>query len=233
MLKILAPVLMFLALGCATASQTGAPQTGEQPTPEVEQQTRARFSGCDGLETMAKVSAKAETNPIRAIQNYDIKKLRGCLEGEIIGFRLRPKKVGEELPQDDPSRLTVEVLVNENRGFTISHGHPHLLEEPAFVDEGMPDGVLSEAEQARWIAEHERKMEGWRELQAEEEAVRAAYEEKWPAFALSASIGDRVRAQCDLFNTSSMRRSSRGVNSVPTRFEDGVVLHHNCVMIER
>ena len=227
--------VMTLAMACDALAQTddtgfgaGNPQPVEGAAQTTGENVSRQTGACDGMDTINEVKAEQEANPMRAMRTYDTESMRGCLEGHVVGFYTLFWGRYSDMDRDDPGRLSIQALVEEGRGFSISPESVQLsAKPPENTDwpgwEEMPEG-LTDDEQRKWSDKQQAKYEiVW----AEYERARDAELEEWDAFALSVSKGDTVRAECDLFNTRLNTPHPRtGWNL--SAFESHTALHNNC-----
>ena len=221
MCRLLVLPLLLFAVACSdvnTDNIGGAVQDTVQSGGEAKQ-----TSCCNGLATIAEVRAAGEANPHRAMLKYDTKTMRGCLEGQIVAFPKSTDTIRDQRALDDPSRISIDVKVNEERGFTLRRPRPDEPEVPAILDEPDPHD-LTEAQQADWWEKRDKAMEEYNKALDEALAQIPEYTAQWEAFILSKSVGDTLRAECDLFNT---RRAEQY-----DPLGEGTSRHRNCERIE-
>ena len=225
-------VIFLLTLACdavSTDSITDAVkfenEVTEPNSSSAQSGNTARVSSrCDGLSIIAEVEAAGRANPYRAMQEYDdVENMRGCLEGTIVGYPMGQIMPGQPIA-DQAIGITIDVLVEEDRGFTLGYTVPEPPEPPDALREGMPED-LTPAQEVGWWARHDAAEEEYQRARdaTNEEEVRSA--ERWKEFALSASVGDRVRANCLLFVVS--------VSDHYDTFDEGVEKHLFCKWIEK
>ena len=246
MFKLILPLalVLILATACDAVAQTGNTGFGsgsqqvsdnETAEPQTTSKNASRQAGCDGLDTINKVVAAQESNPLRARQTYDTESMRGCLEGKVVGFQTLSGGRYSDMDKDDPGRLSVQVLVEEGRGFSISQSYPpSLIDAPEPVDQnGYPEGLTRE-EQNKWFDEQQAEYDlAWAEYEKAREAEfekDTVYFNKWDDFALSVSKGDTVRAECSLFGRVPNTHQFRDRN-LPA-FDVDVWLHVGCHWID-
>ena len=142
-------VFLFMTLtsacaGVSTDSITDATQGAVQLGNKA-----IRPSGCNGLDIIAEVEAAGRANPYRAMQEYDdVDNMRGCLEGTIIGFPAGQITPGQPIA-DQAIGITIDVHVEEHRGFTLGYTVPEPPEPPDALRESMPED-LTQAQEAEW-----------------------------------------------------------------------------------
>ncbi len=236
MFKLLLPLAMILVLttACDTLAQTDETGYGSGSQQiSVDETTGAtrRTGACDGLDTINKVVAAQEANPMRAMRTYDTKSMRGCLSGRVVGFQTLSGGIYSNMDKDDPRRLSIQVLIEEGRGFSISQSSVQLsAEPPGNADwpgwEETPEG-LTDDEYKEWNDKQQAKYEI---LWAEYEKAKDAELERWDDFALSVSKGDTVRAECNLFGRVPNTHQFRDRNLFA--FEPDVWLHVGCHWID-
>ena len=180
---------LVLLLACTDAGASRAQDDSESA------QAGQSSGDCPGLGLVRERDAAFEANPYRAgLQPEYGRDVRICLEGEIIDFPT--KRANPNYPGlGGVFQILVVAKINDDMGFVLDYGygpgHTEFLEEryPMFL-EPMPMDLTLE-QQTEW----DDKLA---EMDAEFMALEEQSQIAWEKLIMAKSVGDRVRAECDL-----------------------------------
>lgn len=201
---------LFLSVISSLFLVACAPATGANPVAQTSGSTTSTQqlkSGCRGIEFIKEVEAAVEANPHRASITYDFE-ARGCLEGKIVAFSRRMPGIGQSW-NTGPTGIFLDVKIEEDRGFELHYSHER--DSLDWVQQQPPN--LTPKQEKEW---DKKVMAAW----AEQDRLAEESVTRWESFVLSKSVGDMIRAECDLL------RWDQPVDG--SQLPETIQVHKNC-----